>query len=169
MNSNVKLLFIILFSHGSLLCGSGQALNAHAARLRERRLTPIVEIGYLNYCDPPFAETVERCVGNGATRIVVTPYFLVPGYFVKVALPRCVEAARLAFPDIAFVVAEPIGFDDRLADALIASALCGEGSEHWRDDLEVAAQYCRPDSRCPLFGTPQCPNQPGPPDVSKEV
>ena len=160
---------IILFSHGSLLCGSGLALNVQAARLRERCLAPIVEIGYLNYCDPPFADTVERCVAKGATRIVVTPYFLVPGYFVKVDLPRCVEAARLAFPDTAFVVAEPIGFDERLADALIASAHCAGGTEHWRDDLKVAARYCRPDSRCPLFATPQCPKHPGPPAVNREA
>jgi sirohydrochlorin cobaltochelatase len=104
---------IILFSHGSLLCGSGQALSMHADRLRARGLAPIVEIGYLNYCEPLFAETVERCVAAGATRIVVTPYFLVPGYFVKVDLPRCVETARQAFPQVTFVVAEPIGFDER--------------------------------------------------------
>ena len=70
----------------------------HADRLRARGLAPIVEIGYLNYCEPLFAETVSRCVAAGATRIVVTPYFLVPGYFVKVDLPRCVETAQAAFP-----------------------------------------------------------------------
>lgn len=135
----------------------------HAARLRERGIAPIIEIGYLNYSEPPFAETVARCVAAGATRIVVTPYFLVPGYFVKVDLPKCVDAARQAVPHITFIVAEPIGFDERLADALLASAQCADGSEHWRGDLETAAHHCRPDPRCPLYGTPNCPKQPEPP------
>src|SRR5207253_2121682 len=37
---------LILFSHGSVLCGAGQALDEHAARLRERGDFGIVEIGY---------------------------------------------------------------------------------------------------------------------------
>lgn len=139
----------------------------HADRLRARGLAPIVEIGYLNYCEPLFAETVERCVAAGATRIVVTPYFLVPGYFVKVDLPRCVETARQAFPQVTFVVAEPIGFDERLADALLASADCAQGPEAWRGDLQTAAQFCRPSPQCPLYGTLNCPKQPYPPSGEK--
>ena len=148
---------IILFSHGSLLCGSGLALEAHAHRLRMIGVAPQVEIGYLNYCEPPFTEAVVRSVAAGARRIVVAPYFLVPGYFVKVDLPKCIEAAQSQFPGVAFVVAEPIGFDERLADALLASAAAAEGPERWRDDLTSAASHCRPDPGCPLFGSPQCP------------
>ena len=144
---------IVLFSHGSLLCGSGVALKQHAARLRDRDLAPIVEIGYLNYSDPPFAETVERCCAAGATRILVTPYFLVPGYFVNVALPRCIESARATHPGVEIVAAEPIGFDERLADALISAARGAAGHETWRDDLKNAVKYCTSNSQCPLFAS----------------
>ncbi len=160
---------IILFSHGSLLCGSGQALELHAARLRARALAPIVEIGYLNYCEPLFSDAVARCVSAGATRIVVTPYFLAPGYFVKVDLPKCIESARQAFPKVAFIVAEPSGFDERLAEALIASAQCAEDSAFWRGDLETAAQFCRPSPQCPLYGASGCPKQPALPSGSEAV
>jgi sirohydrochlorin ferrochelatase len=155
---------IILFSHGSLLCGSGEALKVHAAALRERGLAPLVEIGYLNYCKPEFSEAVDRCASLGASRIVVVPYFLAPGYFVKVDLPKAVATAQEAHPDLEFTIAEPIGYDERLANALIASAQSARDAKYWRDDLHNAAIHCLADPQCPLFGTPSCPKQPTPID-----
>lgn len=160
---------VILFSHGSLLCGSGEALKLHAERLRERGVAPIVEIGYLNYTAPPFAETVEQCVARGASRVLVTPYFLVPGYFVKVDLPKAVDAARQAHHGVTFTIAEPIGFDERLADALIASAFKATQSEHWRDELKSASEHCLANPQCPLYGTPQCPKQLVPVGLDQEA
>jgi sirohydrochlorin ferrochelatase len=151
---------VILFSHGSLLCGAGEALQAHAERLRTQGIAPIVRIGYLNYSQPLFIETVAQCVKEGATRIFVLPYFLVPGYFVKVDLPKAVAEAERKFPSVQFRIADAIGYDERLADALIASAQTARTSEHWREDLRKAAQHCRANPECPLYGTPDCPEQP---------
>src|SRR5436190_543250 len=113
---------VILFSHGSVLCGAGEALNAHAARLRGDGIAPMVAVGYLNYSEPLFAETVAQCAAAGATRILVAPYFLIPGYFVKVDLPKAIEAVQADYPALEFVLAPPLGFDEVLADALIESA-----------------------------------------------
>jgi sirohydrochlorin ferrochelatase len=154
---------VILFSHGSLLCGSGEALLAHAARLRARGVAPVVAVGYLNYSEPPFAATVADVVRQGATRVLVTPYFLVPGKFVRVDLPQAVGAAQAAYPDVEFVVAEAIGYDERLADTLIESARAASGPATWRDDLKRASDHCRANPACPLYATPACPKQPAPP------
>ena len=154
---------IVLFSHGSVLCGSGVALDAHAQRLRESGIAPIVEVGYLNYSEPAFGDTVARCVLAGATRILVAPYFLVPGYFVDTALPKAVAAAQEQFPALTFAVAKAIGFDEMLADVLITSAQSARPSALWGEDLQRASQFCRPNPQCPLFGTPACPKQPLPP------
>src|SRR5687768_11321086 len=77
---------LILFSHGSVLCGAGNALEAHVARLREGREWAAVEIGYLNYSRPTFQEAVQRLAAAGIRRISIVPYFLVPGYFVTTSL-----------------------------------------------------------------------------------
>ncbi|HLJ57283.1 MAG TPA: CbiX/SirB N-terminal domain-containing protein [Chthonomonadaceae bacterium] len=151
---------VILFSHGSLLCGAGLALEQHAEWLRRRHAAPIVEIGYLNYSEPLFADAVERCAAAGATRIVVAPYFLVSGYFVETALPTCIDRARHAHPGPDFIVTAPIGYDVRLADALLACADAAGPRERWRDDLATAAAHCRQRPQCPLFGTQRCPKQP---------
>ncbi len=152
----------ILFSHGSLLCGSGEALDGHARRLQEMGEWDMVEVGYLNYSVPMFADTVAKCHAAGATSIVVVPYFLVPGYFVNKSLPEQVRTVQAEYPDLDFRIAEPIGFDERLADALLESALDPMPPSEWRGDFAAAARNCRANSQCPLYGTLDCPRAPEP-------
>lgn len=148
---------VILFSHGSLLCGSGEALQLHAERLREQAIAPIVEIGYLNYTDPPFATAVSRCLEQGATRILVIPYFLVPGKFVKVDLPEAIAHEEAAHPDVTFCLGDAIGYDEALADALLESAASAMPPERWGDALARASGHCLANPECPLYHSPACP------------
>lgn len=152
---------IVLFSHGSLLCGAGQALREQAATLEQRGLADRVRIGYLNYSEPLFADTVHQLATEGVERITVVPYFLVPGKFVRVDLPKALDAARSVHPNIAFEVTDAIGFDARLADALVDSASHPIEQSHWRDDLLAATRHCRPNPECPLYRTALCPLEPG--------
>lgn len=148
---------IILFSHGSLLCGSGEALKAHVERMKKKYFTGIVEAGYLNYTKPYFAETVQKVVGMGAARIFVIPYFLVPGKFVNKDLPQAVAHIQSFFPQIEFIVAEPIGYDILLVDALLENAASAVEQDQWRFDLQKANQFCLANPECPLYGSPSCP------------
>jgi len=153
---------LILFSHGSLLCGAGEALDSHAGRLRRLGRWGVVEVGYMNYSEPTFDDAVRRCEAQGATRVVVLPFFLVPGFFVTKALPEHLARARADFPKLEFLVAAALGFDERLADALIEAAQSPLGPGAWRDDLTAAARGCRARPDCPLYGTPDCPRAPAP-------
>lgn len=152
---------VILFSHGSLLCGAGEALDAHAARLRSRGEYDFVEVGYLNYSAPPFRDAVQSVVDRGADELIVLPYFLVPGYFVRHSLPEAVDRERARHPGVTFRIAEPLGHDARLADTLLDAALGARTAEHWRAPLAHAAHACRPSPECPLYETPECPKSPG--------
>ena len=154
---------VILLAHGSVLCGSGEALWEHASRLNFTQQYELVEVGYLNYTAPPFLQSVERCVLEGATRIIVCPYFVLPGKFVRVDVPQAIQAAKAAYPSVEFVVADVIGADPRLADAILDSASAARTSDHWHDELAKASGHCRADSQCPLYGTPACPRVPTPP------
>ena len=145
---------VILFSHGSTLCGSGQALEAHAAVLR--RQFPVVEVGYLNYCEPDFDVAVAKVAAAGASKVIVVPFFLVPGYFVSKALPDRIDKVRPKYPSLEFVIAEPIGADDCLADALLASAIEAKGPLYWRNGLVAATKSCQKRPDCPLYGTANC-------------
>lgn len=148
---------IILFSHGSVLCGGGKHLFQLARRLEARRAAPIVEVGYLNYSEPPFEAAFEKCVARGATEIVVAPYFLVAGYFVKSSLPPKIEAMRERFPSVKVRVAEAIRDDEIVADALVSCADRAQEPGRWRDLLADAPRFCRNSPRCPLFDANECP------------
>jgi sirohydrochlorin cobaltochelatase len=142
---------VILFSHGSLLCGAGEQLEAHAERLRETREYSRVEAGYLTYSSPSFSEAVGKCATAGATKILIAPYFLVPGYFVQVGLPKVLAPAKQRFSEIEFQIAPVLGDHPLLAQAVIHCARRAATSENWRAILHCAPQFCESDVECPLF------------------
>ena len=146
---------VILFSHGSTLCGAGDALEAHAERLRKQY--PLVEVGFMNYSTPTFEEALAKVAGLGATTITIVPFFLVPGYFVTKSLPDRVDSVRSAYPDLTFTITPPLGADELLADSVIDAALNPLADSMWREGLNTAARQCRYISDCPIYGTAQCP------------
>lgn len=148
---------IILFSHGSLLCGAGEPLRRIAQHMRERGDAPTIEIGYLNYSEPPFDVAVDRCIVAGASRIVVAPYFLVPGKFVTADLPPAIARAAARHPQVEICTAPPLGVHPALAAALMQCAACAIPPAQWRDLQRTAPQFCRATSACPLYGTERCP------------
>ncbi|GAC1365408.1 MAG: CbiX/SirB N-terminal domain-containing protein [Herpetosiphon sp.] len=150
---------ILLFSHGSVLCGAGQHLFELADRMRDRGDAPIVEVGFLNYSEPDFDVAVDHCIAQGATRIVIAPYFLVAGKFVRVDLPRRIAEARARHPNVEFVVADAMRFHPRLVDAVLAAAERTQSPEAWRETQDQAEAFCRDVPQCPRYGTLACPAQ----------
>jgi sirohydrochlorin cobaltochelatase len=151
---------IILFSHGSTLCGAGQTLHALARQMQERGDAPVVRVGFLNFSEPLFAEAFDECVSLGATRVIVVPYFLVAGYFVQVDLPKVLAPARERHPHVEVLVADAMRDHTSLEEALLACAQRAQPPGTWRDLLESAPQSCRANPRCPLYETPRCPRGP---------
>ena len=113
---------VLLVGHGSLRTGSGAAMIRLAARARAAGLAPIAGAGFLNYSRPTFAEALARCVAQGAAEVVVQPYFLVPGKFVRVDLPRMLKASQAAHPTVALRLAEPFGDHPALAELVLKRA-----------------------------------------------
>lgn len=148
---------ILLFSHGSVLCGAGENLSRIARRLENEGAAPIVEVGYLNYSEPAFETAFAKCVSRGATSITIMPYFLIAGKFVQVDLPPKIEAMRARFPQVRVLAAQAMTDHDALADALLACARRDKAPAAWRDILNVAPQFCRDNAQCPLHGSEKCP------------
>src|SRR5215510_7220195 len=107
---------VLLIGHGSLRRGSGAAMIRLAARARAAGVAPIVEAGFLNYSRPRFAQALARCVDQGATEVVIQPYFLVPGKFVQEDLPRVVRAIQPTRPYVALRLTAPFGDHPALAE-----------------------------------------------------
>jgi sirohydrochlorin ferrochelatase len=139
---------VVLVGHGSLQPGAGAAMVHLAERACDAGLAPIVRAGYLNYSQPAFAEVLEQCVDEGATEVVVQPYFLIPGKYVRQDLAQLLEAARSRYPRLDLWLAQPFGDHPALAQLLLkrASATSGIASPPQRSGLLIMA-HGSPDPR----------------------
>ncbi len=117
------MLAVILVGHGSLRPASGAAMIRLAARAQEAAVAPLVAAGFLNYSQPSFITTLDRCVAKGATTLVLLPYFLVPGKFVRVDLPRLLRQAQARYPQLRFLLAAPFGAHPALAQLVLRRAV----------------------------------------------
>jgi len=160
---------ILLFSHGSVLCGAGENLKHLAQQMQSSGDANVVEVGYLNYSEPLFEQAFETCVQRGATEIVVAPYFLVAGKFVKVDLPPQIEKMKARFPQVRVLVAQAMRFHPSLAQAISNCADRALPPAQWRDILDTAPQFCRANPQCPLFDTARCPATSGNPAEKSET
>jgi len=152
---------LILFSHGSLLCGADSTLYLHADRIRDKHLFRHVEVGFLNYNRPTISEAVENHLQAGCTDIIVVPYFLVPGKFVARDLPEALRQVEERHPNVTITIAEPIGYDERLADAVSDLARSAVEIDDWDQWMEHARMTCKGNPLCPLYGVKGCPVKEG--------
>ena len=107
---------LLLIAHGSREAVANADLHHVADGLR-RRGHPVVE-AFLELAEPGIEEGGCRCVAQGATRVVLVPYFLSAGVHVRRDLSAA--RARLAerFPAVEFRLAEPLGRHPLLLDVV---------------------------------------------------
>ncbi|HWQ15883.1 MAG TPA: sirohydrochlorin chelatase [Roseiflexaceae bacterium] len=117
---------VILIGHGSLRAGSGAAMIRLAARVRAAGVAPVAAAAFLNYSRPTFSEALARVAARGADEAVVQPYFLVPGHYVRVSLPRLVMAGQQMHPQIRIRLAEPLGDHPALAELVRKRAVAAD-------------------------------------------
>jgi len=98
----------ILIGHGSLVSDSGKGMLAVATALRAAGVTPIVEAAFLNYSRPTLAETMQQCHAQGATKVIIQPYFLIAGHYVQHDLPQLVRTVADEYPAVPFTIAEAL-------------------------------------------------------------
>ena len=99
----------VLVGHGSLHSDSGRAMLQIAMLLREQQVAPIVEAGFLNYNEPTLADAVAKAIAQGATQIIVQPYFLIEGHYVRNDLRQAVNALAATHTPVRFIIGDVLG------------------------------------------------------------
>jgi len=69
--------------------------------------------------EPSIQTAVDRCVSQGATRIVVVPFFLLPGRHWRKDIPELTRAACQRHTALPFLVTAPLGDSQGVVDVLI--------------------------------------------------
>jgi sirohydrochlorin ferrochelatase len=90
-----------------------------AAMVRELTGLEKVYICHMELAEPTIAEGFAACVKDGATSVVVHPYFLGPGRHSTTDIPRMVAEAAQAFPGVEYCVTEPLGVHPKIGEVIL--------------------------------------------------
>ena len=85
---------LILFAHGSPIDAANEAVRAVVSNIRALKIYDAVEASFLDSAPPNLPEAVRLMVAGGMTRVIVVPYFLVPGLHITKDLPRIIRELR---------------------------------------------------------------------------
>lgn len=81
----------------------------------------IVETAFLELASPLIPDSIECCIRQGATEILVMPYFLAAGRHVAEDIPEIIAAAKQNHPGVSMTIATHLGASS-LMPAFIADS-----------------------------------------------
>ncbi len=116
----------ILIAHGSRRPESAVDHAALCDAVAHASGTP-VRPAYLELAEPSIPDAVAAAVHEGATSVVLLPYFLHPGNHVREDLPRIAQECRSAHPGTSVELRTHVGADPRLV-GLLASLVGPDGT-----------------------------------------
>jgi sirohydrochlorin ferrochelatase len=104
---------VMIVGHGSRDSGSDSAVKRIVEAIKMGSSGEIVEYAFLQHAQPTPGEALDRCVRQGAKKIVLVPFFMQSGVHVTRDIPAFVEKAKKQHPamDIrvtAYVGAHPL-------------------------------------------------------------
>jgi sirohydrochlorin ferrochelatase len=102
--------------HGSRIPEANSALYAIAEMVRVQTSCQIVEVSFREQHTPNIQTGIDNCVAQGATRILLYPYFLFAGAHVLEDLPAEMTEAAGRYPGLEMILGEPLGVHPKLAE-----------------------------------------------------
>ena len=115
---------LLLVAHGSRRKQSNDEVVLLAERLKKNcsQQYNIIHAGFLELAETLIPDGIKKCADDGATSIIVLPYFLNSGRHVVEDIPNIVEETRPDYPDINIKVAQHLGASELMMELLISSA-----------------------------------------------
>lgn len=138
---------LVIVDHGSRRAESNRMLEEFVERYRQATGHPIVQAAHMELAEPTIRQAFDRCVELGARRVVVCPYFLLPGRHWHQDIPQLTREAATRHPDVPYLVTAPIGLHPLMLQ-VVESRI-----EHCLAHAEGRAEECescRGTGRCRL-------------------
>jgi sirohydrochlorin cobaltochelatase len=144
---------LLIVGHGTRDVAGQDECARLVDRVRAARPELRTELGYLELCPPPIADTIEQLVADGVTDVTVVPLVLLAAGHAKGDVPAAVVRARGQYPHVTFRYGQPLGVHPdlvELSDVRVAAstpavdrertgvALIGRGSSDPDANADVA-------------------------------
>ncbi|XP_062223477.1 sirohydrochlorin ferrochelatase, chloroplastic-like [Phragmites australis] len=109
---------VVIVDHGSRRQESNLMLNDFVAMFRARTGYKIVEPAHMELAEPTIKDAFGKCLQQGASRVVVSPYFLSPGRHWKQDIPALAAEASKKHSNIPYIVTAPLGLHELMVDIM---------------------------------------------------
>ena len=117
MNINKKSLLVV--AHGSRKKISNIEIHQLANNISMKIQTfSIVEACFLEIAEPSIPQGIESCVRQGASEVLILPYFLAAGRHVIEDIPNIVKEEKTKYPDISITSLPYFGSSPVIVDIL---------------------------------------------------
>jgi len=117
LNINKKSLLVV--AHGSRKKISNIEIHQLANNISMKLQTfSIVEACFLEIAEPSIPQGIESCVRQGASEVLILPYFLAAGRHVIEDIPNIVKEEKTKYPDISITSLPYFGSSPVIVDIL---------------------------------------------------
>ena len=113
---------LILVDHGSRYSGANEMLLEVVDMVKQLSGLHRVYPAHMELAEPSIRQAFETAVRDGATSVVVHPYFLSPGRHSTNDIPRMVAEAAQAFPGVQHCVTAPLGVHPKIGEVVLERA-----------------------------------------------
>ena len=111
-----EMIGVVVVDHGSREPESNEAFLRVVKRFADRVPEMIVEPAHMSLSSPTIEEAFDKLVQRGARRVVIHPYFLLPGRHWREDIPALAQKAGQKHPSIPWNVTAPLGESDHILD-----------------------------------------------------
>ncbi|MFI4873840.1 MAG: CbiX/SirB N-terminal domain-containing protein [Blastopirellula sp. JB062] len=113
-----EVLGIVVVDHGSRRAASNDLLLDVVRLFRQTTGHAIVEAAHMELAEPSISAAFAKCVAQGASVVVVHPYFLSPGRHWSEDIPRLAAQAAAEHPGVRHLVTAPLGLHQKMAEIM---------------------------------------------------
>ncbi len=130
---------ILLVGHGSRDAEGNQEFLRFAERAKEVFVDRVVEPCFIELADPTIQMGIDRCVRQGASRIVALPITLFAAGHVKVGVPAALDEAQARYPHVTFCYSRHLGIHPLILDVLDEriAEVEAQGSPYPREETAI--------------------------------
>lgn len=112
---------LLVVDHGSKRTAANDMLLEIGEMIRGKTAIPVYT-AHMEIAAPTIDEGVKACIRDGATHLIVVPFFLSPGRHSTTDIPSMTKVALGEFPDVTYEVRPPIGTHPGIIDVIIDRA-----------------------------------------------
>lgn len=116
-----KRIALLIVAHGSRREASNDEVRklVELISIRAGIRYKMVKSAFLELATPSIPEGIELCIKEGASEVIVFPYFLSAGRHVSEDIPKEVDLKRKEYPENLIKIADYLGSNEGIADLVL--------------------------------------------------